>query len=982
MNGMEACRERVSRIKSRFLSADDLEKMYGHLVRTSDLSPESIAHEIESVAAKIDAGNYGYLAREIGELSLTTEEVAFLIEHNRYQEKERVDAAGAYSNIDVHGSFVNKRLYLISDTKELVRKTIDAITHVIHEKPGDRFRLYSYLIEFKAGSDIRRLYILEQERPAALSGGEGDRAVACTMDALRGRGPAVSVEDASEFVMSCSRGFATRRLPSAGGGRVAGMYVIPWLTVRERIRNDEELYIAVNPGDDDGPAGEKTVHLWLPVEKFQENFGTINRIFERRGIPVSRQYFETFAFGERLFIALTTHIDAAQLTPEVEEFLQGELYNRLILLQSAPVSVGEIKDLLDRIRTARDYEKLNLIEEMQKNKQKEYLIPLVFLLNDGNQEIREKSFGLIKHYLLNPTAEMKNDYYWSTLKNIMTASTVPLEREPDRPARPLTDAEIINLISFRDIYYEEYEEPLTGGHYLFIRISGIGIGKGGIRADAEHVSFSGEGALSTNMLFKTLGLGIPQYAAAKGGILGDLRLSFLAAGDRENARGNILKAYADFLYYKAGIGPLSDVPAGDVGIGAEEIGIIFNRITDNAGRDLKSIDEGLLAPLSPQGRVLRENFGVDTCSPALVRALASDRNACEAYTASSITGKPGSRGLRIRAGATGRGLAEVMAAQQNYGDYSDASLWADPEKVERAIAADDEYCRLARRRISMLTFAIQGFGKVGASFAGIIDRFGGKIKMISDISGTLVNEQGITGISELHELCSGGKCALADGPGDIIGRSEFFPGDTTRPLTAVVNVVVPSALEDVIVNRDTAGSGTVNVRRVEGEYLLQGANGPVTSDAEDVLMETGTVSFPDILANSGGVLASYLEWLNGLIQVFGYGRMHREGFVHPIVHNLVRRFHPDAVGDELRQIDETVYDYAFKFILRRATAETIRLSRSYKISMRTAYMALGIRLAAREGRLSGHFGIKIESLRDTFAAHDDARVKSAVAHCR
>jgi uncharacterized protein YcaQ len=97
--------------------------------------------------------------------------------------------------------------------------------------------------------------------------------------------------------------------------------------------------------------------------------------------------------------------------------------------------------------------------------------------------------------------------------------------------------------------------------------------------------------------------------------------------------------------------------------------------------------------------------------------------------------------------------------------------------------------------------------------------------------------------------------------------------------------------------------------------------------------------------------------------------MHREGFVHPIVHNLVCRFHPDLSGDELRQVDERVYDYAFKFILRWATAETIRLSRTYKISMRTAYMALGIRLAAREGRLSGHFRIKIENLRDTFAAH-------------
>ena len=182
-----------------------------------------------------------------------------------------------------------------------------------------------------------------------------------------------------------------------------------------------------------------------------------------------------------------------------------------------------------------------------------------------------------------------------------------------------------------------------------------------------------------------------------------------------------------------------------------------------------------------------------------------------------------------------------------------------------------------------------------------------------------------------------------------------------------MNVVVPSALEDVIINRDASGPGEVRTQDIEGEYILQGANGPVTADAEDRLAEMGRVSFPDILANAGGVLASYMEWLNGLVRVFGYGRINREGMVHPIVHNLVCRFHPGAVRDNITVIDEKVYEYAFRFILRWATVETIRLSRTFKISLRTAYMALGIRLAAREGRLSGQFRIRVENMRDTFA---------------
>ena len=109
---------------------------------------------------------------------------------------------------------------------------------------------------------------------------------------------------------------------------------------------------------------------------------------------------------------------------------------------------------------------------------------------------------------------------------------------------------------------------------------------------------------------------------------------------------------------------------------------------------------------------------------------------------------------------------------------------------------------------------------------------------------------------------------MADVPSGLHGDSEFIPGDTVRPLTAVVNIVVPSALEDVIINRDKSGACKVSTRDIRGEYILQGANGPVTANAEDRLSEMGIVSFPDILANAGGVLASYMEWLNGLIRVF------------------------------------------------------------------------------------------------------------------
>ncbi|MBU1172714.1 MAG: hypothetical protein KKD44_24410 [Proteobacteria bacterium] len=327
--------------------------------------------------------------------------------------------------------------------------------------------------------------------------------------------------------------------------------------------------------------------------------------------------------------------------------------------------MGEIKDILDKLKDATNLEKMDLITTMRQNKQKEYLIPLVALLNEDDIVVARKAFDLIRHYLFTPSPDMKNDYYWATLYNIFAASTVPIVEDDKGYMRPLNNMEIVKLIRFRNIYYETFKEPASGNDYLFIRMNGIGIGKGGIRADTHHVSFSGEGALSTNMLFKCLGLGIPLFTTGKGGIIGDL-----GQGD---TRSRVLSAYADFLYYKSGIGPLSDVPAGDVGIGADEIGVIYERITDNAFSDLEKLNRGELAPNSPQVIILTKHFGINCSDSGLVSVLAGNREAVEKYTASAITGKPGTKGLALRTGATARGLKEVLAVIKAYRTFHDES---------------------------------------------------------------------------------------------------------------------------------------------------------------------------------------------------------------------------------------------------------------------------------------------------------------------
>lgn len=938
-------------------SYQEVRTLYDYLLGHSELSGEAILHELHSLIVNVRMDGF-HLP------SLGTEEIAFLVEHNRYQEKDHTDSGGEYAGIDVRGYLNNRHIFLVSETNGLVEKTIQSIQDLIKGNPGVMYRYLSFNITNAKTRDTRRLFVLGEERGPLLSGATLDKGCTVAADLLRGGGGPFTDEEVRSFVRSGSPQFVA----SLGTGEARDLVVHYLYSQRDLLGllgKAEDMYVYLHPvAGVPGKRPEKNIMLWISREKFQANFGTINKIFTRRGITHTRQYFETFVLNNRQFIALSTFADARFLTPQLEAYMKKELYTRCVLLKSSPVSVGQIKTILDNIKGYKDYEKLDLIGVMQRNKQKEYLIPLVLLLNEPNEEVRRRAFGLIRHYLLNPTHDMKHDYYWSTLMHIFSAATVPLEREKDRPSRSLTDDEIIRLIRFRDIYYREYAEPVTRGNYLFIRMNGIGIGKGGIRADKEHVTFSGEGALATNMLFKSLGLGIPLYTTGKGGILGDIRLPDLDPGKRTKVRKNVLEAYADFLYHEAGAGPLSDVPAGDVGIGGDEIQIMFERITDDLFQDIRAIAGGEAGPAG----IVQGHFGIDVRNAGELKRLTGDQDLVRAYSASAITGKPGSEGLALRSGATGRGLIEVLGAQQNYQEYNDPGLWSDGSRVAEAIRQDGPFSDAARERIQMLTFSIQGFGKVGASLAHALDGIGSTIRMISDVSGTLVNEYGIRHVTELAGLCMKGTARLADAPADLREGSQFIPAQTLLPLTAVVDVAVPAALEEVITNSEEQDGRHMFVRSFEADYLLQAANGPVSAEAEEILEDMGRVSFPDILANAGGVLASYLEWLNGFIRRFGYRKIYESGFVHRIVHNLVLEVHPDALTADIRNVDEKVYEFAFKFILRWATIKTIQLSRTYGVSMRTAYIAIGIRNASDEGRLTEQFGIRIDKIRDTFSA--------------
>ena len=147
------------------------------------------------------------------------------------------------------------------------------------------------------------------------------------------------------------------------------------------------------------------------------------------------------------------------------------------------------------------------------------------------------------------------------------------------------------------------------------------------------------------------------------------------------------------------------------------------------------------------------------------------------------------------------------------------------------------------------TAAVQGFGNVGSHAAALLHERGVMIKAISDISGAYYNENGIDieGAMKYRDLNKG---TLENFPGaERITNEELLMLD--------VDVLVPAAKEDVINNE--------NAPYIRAKMIVEGANGPTSASADDIINEKGILVVPDILANAGGVTVSYFEWIQNRI---------------------------------------------------------------------------------------------------------------------
>ncbi|MBD2775692.1 Glu/Leu/Phe/Val family dehydrogenase [Iningainema tapete] len=220
-----------------------------------------------------------------------------------------------------------------------------------------------------------------------------------------------------------------------------------------------------------------------------------------------------------------------------------------------------------------------------------------------------------------------------------------------------------------------------------------------------------------------------------------------------------------------------------------------------------------------------------------------------------VTGKPlsigGSRGREM---ATGRGV--MITVREALADLG--------------------------KSLAGVRVAIQGFGNVGGAAALLLHQAGAKVIAVSTGTGGVFAQDGLD-IPALQAYAAHNRRSIVGFPqAESITNSEL--------LTLPCDVLIPAALENQITEE--------NVHQVQATIVAEAANGPVTLQANQALAARGVTVLPDILTNAGGVVVSYLEWVQGLSYVFwDEERVNRE-----MEQLMVRAYHQVIEQSQLRQI--------------------------------------------------------------------------------
>lgn len=216
----------------------------------------------------------------------------------------------------------------------------------------------------------------------------------------------------------------------------------------------------------------------------------------------------------------------------------------------------------------------------------------------------------------------------------------------------------------------------------------------------------------------------------------------------------------------------------------------------------------------------------------------------------------------------------------------------------------EEVLKVHNKQISNSTIVIQGFGNVGSHAALCAFERGAKVLAVSDVNGGIYSEKGLD-IPKLFEHYSTNKT--------LKGFSQPHEEITNEQLIALkCEVLLPAALDGAI-HKDNANS-------VQAKFIVEGANGPLTTDADAILQKKGIKIVPDILANGGGVVVSYFEWVQDIQSFF---------------------WDEEDINKKLRTMMTTAFKKVWDF------------SEKHKLDMRTSAMCVSIKRLEKAMLLRG-----------------------------
>lgn len=202
-----------------------------------------------------------------------------------------------------------------------------------------------------------------------------------------------------------------------------------------------------------------------------------------------------------------------------------------------------------------------------------------------------------------------------------------------------------------------------------------------------------------------------------------------------------------------------------------------------------------------------------------------------------------------------------------------------------------------------LDIVIQGFGNVGSIAAKRLYEQGHKIVAVSDFHGGIYNKNGID-INKLLEYVKEHASIQGFEGADFLSNNDL--------LEIKCDILIPCAVGNVV-HKD-------NASKINCKIIVEGANGPVTPEADEILNDKGIITIPSILANSGGVTVSYFEWVQDIQRLF---------------------WAEDEVINKLKRLLKKTFD------------EVYELSTSKKVDLRTSAMMIGVGRVAEAKRLRG-----------------------------